>query len=113
MLVAFSFQAKPGREREFEQLLNNPEAGRRFAKLFGATRNVLFLGNGRMIRVLEFPEDAKPVPMGELAERDPWVKEFLRKMGPLIEDGFDIDKPETLGDFNKRTAFTLAYEVTV
>lgn len=37
MLVAFSFQAKPGKEEEFERLLNNPEAGRMFAELLGAT----------------------------------------------------------------------------
>ena len=111
MLVAFSFRAKPGKEKEFEQLLNSPESGRMAAKMMGATRNALFLGGGRMIRILEFSEDAKPVPMLELADRDPNFKAFLRKMGTLVEDGFDIDRPETLESFNKRNSFILAYDI--
>ena len=111
MLVAFSFRAKPGKEKEFEQLLNSPESGLKAAKGMGATRNILFMGGGRRIRVLEFPDDAKPVSMLEIAERDPRFKEFLRKMGAIVEDGFDIDRPETLDAFNRRNAFTLAYDV--
>ena len=56
MLMVFSFTAKPGKEREFEALLNNPEAARNVATAMGATRNALFLKDGRMIRVFEFPE---------------------------------------------------------
>lgn len=112
MLVAFSFRAKPGKEREFEELLNNPESGRASAKAMGAKRNMLFLKNGTMIRVLEFPEGVKPVPLAEIAKQDPSVEAFLRKIGPLIEDGFDIDAPESLAAFNQRITFDPAYDVT-
>ena len=111
MLVVFSFRAKPGKERELESLLNNPESGRNFAKAVGATRNTLFLNNGRMIRILEFPNDAKPVSMSELAEQNPKLKEFLLNMGPIIEDGFDVDVPGSLDAFNERITFNLAYDV--
>ena len=113
MLVAFSFKAKAGKEREFEQLLNNPEAGRSVARAMGATRNVLFLKDGRMIRVFEFPDGAKPVPLTEIAQRDPSVKAFLRALGPLIEDGFDMDRPETLEAFNRRVFYPQAFDVKV
>ena len=113
MLVAFSFRAKPGKEAEFEALLNNPEAGRAVAKAMGATRNSLFLKGGRMIRVLEFPEGARPLPLGEVARRDPRVAEFLRKLGPLIEDGFDFDRSGSMEGFNERIAFPLAFDVRV
>ena len=111
MLVAFSFRTKPGKEREFEQMLNNPESGRNVAKATGATRNTLFLREGRMFRVLEFPEGVKPVSLVELAERDPNVKEFLRKLGSIIEDGFDVDRPESIEAFNQRNSLNLAYDV--
>jgi hypothetical protein len=111
MLVAFTFRAKPGKEREFEALLNSAESGRAAAKAMGATRNTLFLGDGRMVRILEFPDDAKPVPMAELAAQDPAFREFLRKIGGLVEDGFDIDRPETLEAFNKRAFVPFAYDV--
>ncbi len=113
MLVAFSFKAKLGKEKEFERMLNNPEAARAVAKAMGATRNVLFLKGGRMIRVLEFPEGAPPVPLGEVAKRDPRVADFLRKLGPLIEDGFDLDTPGGMEAFNQRIAFPLAFDVRV
>lgn len=113
MLVVFSFQAKPGKERELEQLLNNPEAGRNVAKAIGATRNTLFLKNGRMVRILEFPEGTKPVSLGELAERDPNLKAFLRKLGPVIQDGFDVDQPESLEAFNQRNTFDLACDIKI
>ena len=47
MLVAFTFRAKKGKELEFERLLRDPESGRRVAQGLGATRNVLFLKDGR------------------------------------------------------------------
>jgi len=111
MLVAFTFHAKPGREREFEALLNNPEAARHVARAIGATRNTLYRSGGRMIRILEFPDGAKPVPLAEVAARDPDVRDFLRKLGLLIEDGFDIDGPETLDSLNKRALVPLAFDV--
>ncbi len=92
-------------------MLNNAEAGRAVAKAMGATRNTLFLSVGRMIRVLEFPEGVQPISMPELAKADPNVAAFLRKLGPLIEGGFDMEKPETLEEFNRRNMFTLAYDV--
>ncbi|TLZ63508.1 MAG: hypothetical protein E6K16_05025 [Methanobacteriota archaeon] len=113
MLAAFSFKAKPGREREFESLLNNPDSARAVAKAMGATRNALFLKNGRMIRILDIPEGSKPVSLAEVAKRDPRVADFLRKLGPLIEDGFDYDRPETLEAFNQRITFSTAYDVRV
>ena len=111
MLVSFSFQAKRGKESQLESLLNNPESARAVAKAMGATRNTLFLKGGRMIRVLEFPEGARPVPFEEIAKRDPRVGEFVRKLGPLIVDGYDVDRPESLEAFNKRITFPLAFDV--
>ena len=111
MLVAFSFQAKRGKESELESLLNNPESARAVARAMGAMRNTLFLKGGRMIRVLEFPEGARPVPLGEVAKRDPRVADFLRRLGSLIEDGYDIDRPGSLEAFNERITFPLAFDV--
>lgn len=100
MLVAFSFRAKRGKEREFERLLNDSEMALYFAKAMGATRNMLFLKEGQMIRVLEFPDAARPSPMLDLASTDPKIEDFLRRMGPIIEDGFDFDQPESLDAFS-------------
>lgn len=111
MLVAFTFRAKPGKEAELEILLNNPEAARQVARAMGATRNTLFLGSGRMVRVLEFPDGARPVPLAEIVAKDRGVYEFMKALGPLIEDGFDIDRPETLEAFNKRILVPLAFDV--
>lgn len=113
MFVAFTFRAKRGKEAEFERLLNNPDSARAVAKGLGATRNVLFLKDGRMIRILEFPEGAKPVSLADLAERDPNLKAFLRNLGPLIEEGFDVDVPGSLEAFNRRITFTPAFDVRV
>ncbi len=111
MLVVFTFTAKAGKEREFEELLNNPDAARMVARAMGAARNALFMKEGRMIRVLEFPEGVTPAPLHEVAEREPEVKAFLRALGPLVEDGFDIDRPETLIAFNKRAFVPQAFDV--
>ena len=111
MLVPFTFRAKAGREKEFEGLLNNPESGRLIGRMMGATRNALFLHGGRMIRVLEMPEGIRPTSMGEIAAREPKVLEFLRALGPLIEDGFDVDRPDTLEAFNRRAVVPVAYDV--
>lgn len=111
MLVAFSFKAKVGMEEEFERLLNNPESGARIAKAIGAVRNMLFLGNSRMVRIFEFPDGIKPVTMTDLASQDLNAKEFLRTLSAVIEDGFDVDKLETLDDFSKRSSLRLAYDV--
>ncbi|OGS50531.1 MAG: hypothetical protein A3K65_03020 [Euryarchaeota archaeon RBG_16_68_12] len=111
MIVCFSFKAKAGTEKEFEGLLNNPEAGLANARAMGATRNTLFLGGGRMVRVLEFPEGAEPADMAELAAKDPKLRAFLEKIAPLIEDGFDADDPASLEAFNRRSSLALAYDV--
>src|SRR3990172_5533496 len=111
MLVCFTFRAKPGKEKEFEALLNAPDGARHVARLMGATRNTLFLGRGRMVRVLEFPEGVKPVPLTEIAAKDPRMHEFFRKLRPIVDDGFDIDRPETLEAFNKRVFVPLAFDV--
>ena len=112
MLIAFTFNAKPGKEQEFETLLNNPESGLAIAKALGAKRNTLFLGNGRMIRIFEFPEGVKPnMTLTELAQKDSKVKEFLRKLSAVIEDGFDVDNLQTMDEFNKRASVKLVYDV--
>src|SRR5690349_12134477 len=111
MLVCFTFEAKPGKEAEFERLLNNPEAARRIARLMGASRNSLFMKGGRMVRVFEFPEGKKPISLGELAKTDKGIEAFLRALGPIVRDGFDIDVPGSLDSFNARVALPVAYDV--
>lgn len=111
MPAAFTFQARPGREEEFERLLNNPEGGKAVAKLMGAARNTLFLGRGRMIRILEFPEGVKPQPMSELAKESPELATFLQKIAPLIQDGFNPDDPSSIEEFNKRAMVPVCYDV--
>ena len=113
MLVAFTFRAKRGSEVEFERVLNNPEGGRAVAIALGAIRNTLFLKDGRMIRIMEFPEGVRPKSLADVAERDPALKAFLRRLGPLIEDGFDPDVPGSLDAFNRRIGLTPAYDVRV
>ena len=110
MLVCFTFEAKPGMEAEFEKLLDNAEAGRAVARAMGATRNSLFLKGGRMVRIFEFPEGRTPVSLGELAKHDKKLEAFLRALGPIIKDGFDLDQPGSLEAFNKRVALPLAYD---
>lgn len=111
MLFAVTFRAKPGREAEFEKLINDPEAGRAFARAAGATRNTLFLKGGRMIRVLEFPEGAAPVPMEDVLRGGARLRAFVERLGELIEDGPDPGRPESLESFNERVSFPLAYDV--
>ncbi len=113
MLVVFTFRARPGKEAEFDRLLNNPDSGRMFAKAMGASRNALFLKGGRMVRVVEFPDGARPVPMTDIMKRDPNVKAFLKTLGAVIEDGFDPDVPGSLEAFNERITVPLAYDVRV
>ena len=111
MLVCFTFRAKLGKEDEFERLMNNPDSGRAFARAMGAVRNTLFLKGGRMVRIVELPEGAHPVSMKDVMEQDPKVKEFLKKLGSIIEDGFDPDVPGSLEAFNERIGVPLAYDV--
>src|SRR5438067_1851915 len=113
MLVCFTFAAKPGKEKELEALLDDPETARKVARFLGATRNTLFLAHGRMIRVLELPDGHKPPPLADLAKQDPAFAAFMAKLGPLVQDGFDAARPETLAAFNARTTFTPAYDVRV
>ena len=111
MLVCFTFPAQPGREAEFEALLNSPEGGRAVAQAMGAKRNTLFLGHGRMVRVFEFPDGHRPPSLGELARRDERLDRFLRTLAPLVQGGFDLDQPGSLEAFNQRAAVPLAYDV--
>lgn len=110
MLVCFTFEAKPGKEAEFQKLLNNAQGGRKVAAAMGATRNCLFLKGNRMVRLFEFPEGKKPASLGELAKTDKDLAEFLRALGPLVKDGFDIAVPGSLEAFNERVAVPLAYD---
>ncbi len=110
-LVCFTFEAKPGKEAEFERFLNNPESATKVARLMGASRNSLFMKKGRMVRIFEFPEGKKPVSLGELAKTDKGIESFLRGLGPLVKDGFDIDLPGSLDAFNARVALPLTYDV--
>jgi len=112
MLVCFTFEAKPGKEAEFERLLNNAEGGRKVARTMGAQRNSLFLKGGKMVRVFEFAEGKKPVSLGELAKADKDIEVFLRALGPLVKDGFDYNTPGSLEAFNARVLVPLAYDVT-
>lgn len=111
MLVGFSFEAKPGKAKELEALLSDPERARAMADALGAIRNVLLWQGDRMVRILEFPEGTTPTPMEEIAERDPEVRAFLAKVGELAEPGFDLDEPESLEAFNQAAALRLVYDV--
>jgi hypothetical protein len=111
MLVCFTFEAKPGKEAEFERLLNNPQSAKKIAGLMGASRNSLFIKGGRMVRIFEFPEGKEPVSLGELANTDKGIESFLRALGPLVKEGFDIKVPGSLDAFNARVALPLAYDV--
>ncbi|MBP7410841.1 MAG: hypothetical protein KA818_04755 [Methanoculleus sp.] len=111
MLVAFTFPAKPGKEEELKKLLGDPDAGRRAARLLGATRNTLFFSQGRMIRVLEFPDGAEPPSMTEIIEQNPDFERFMRQLGPLIEGGFDLDRPGSLEEFSRRITYPLVFDL--
>jgi len=81
------------------------------AKGLGATRNTLFLAGRRMVRVLEFPDGAKPGTLAELARHDAAVRSFLQRLGPILEDGFDVAVPGSLDAFNQRALVPLVYDV--
>lgn len=111
MLIGFSFEAKPGKRKELEALLDDPERGRAMAEALGATRNVLFWQGDRMIRVLEFPEGTTPPTMAQLAERDPEARAFLARVGELAEPGFDVDDPGSLEAFSEAAALRVVFDV--
>lgn len=71
MLVGFSFEAKPGKAEELEAPLSDPERARTMTEALGATRNIMVWQGDRMVRVLGFPAGTTPIPMAEVAERDP------------------------------------------
>lgn len=111
MLIAFAFHARPGHEAELEALLNDPPMAERVGRGLGAVRNTLFMGRGRVVRILEFPEGVKPRSMAELAAADPQVADFLGRLGPLVEDGFDFDEPGSLDRFNARALMPLTFDL--
>lgn len=114
MLVATSFQAKAGKAQELHALLDDPEAARHVARSIGATRNTLFLNpDGRIIRILEFPDGTTPVPLHEAAAKDPLILSFLKEIGGLVEDGFDPERPGSLQRFTQRNTFRCAFDVRV
>src|SRR3989304_1627614 len=100
MLRCSRFEKGPQAGRVLERLMNKPPSARAFAAAMGASRNTLFLKGGQMVRIVEFPEGARPVPMTQVMEQDPKVKEFLKKLGSIVEDGFDPDVPGSLEAFN-------------
>lgn len=111
MLYAFSFTAKPGHEERFEELLSDEEQARRITKLLGARRNTLFCKDGRMIRILEGPDDGEKPSMYDLAREHPWFHDFLAEVGELAEDGFDVDDKASLDAFNERVLHPLVLDV--
>lgn len=111
MLIGFSFEAKPGKAKELEALLSDPERARAMAQALGATRNILFWQGDRMVRVLEFPEGVTPTPMHEVAEQNPEARALLARVGELAEPGFDIDDAASLEAFSERSALRLVYDV--
>ncbi|MHB8604081.1 MAG: hypothetical protein ACYDCK_02400 [Thermoplasmatota archaeon] len=111
MLVAYYFEAAPGKEKEFEAHLDQPEFGVEVARWMGATRNTLFLRDGKMFRVFEFPDGVKPVPLLEIAAREPAMRAFMKKLGTLTKIGFDLDDAASFARFNDATRMALAFDV--
>ena len=111
MLAAFTFRAKPGHEKDLETLLNDQEMARRISRAMGVTRNILFFSGGRMVRVVEFPDGTHPRPLASIAREDPAVDGFLRQLGTLVEDGFDLDEPATLEAFNARITLPRVFDI--
>jgi hypothetical protein len=111
VLIAYAFEAAPGKEKEFEAHLANPAFGAKVCRLIGASRNTLFLKDGKMVRVFEFPDGAKPTPLLEAAKKDAELAAFMRKLGTLVKGGFDYDRPETFLAFNASVQLPLAFDV--
>lgn len=111
MQLCFTFRAKPGKEKELEELLSDPEGGKRMAALLGATRNRLFFRDGRMVRILDLHDGAEIPSMYDLAQEHPPVKELLGKIGRIVEDGFDIDDEASMDGFDERVTIPLVYDV--
>jgi len=66
-----------------------------------------------MVRVLEFADGVTPVPVAHAAKTDAGLAAFLRKLGPLVQEGFDFDEPGSLDAFNKRVVLPVAFDVRV
>ena len=111
MLVCFSFECKPGMEKEFAEILSDPEMGHRVALAMGATRNTLFMRGRRMVRVFEFRDGTTPVPLIEIARNDDAIATFLRRLAPLLEEPYDLSRPETMDAFNKGNVMPVVYDV--
>lgn len=111
VLSAFAFRACAGQADALHELLNNPDAARHVARSIGAQRNLLLRQGDQFFRVFEFTDDANPISIAELAERDPDVKEFLSRIGRLTEPSYDPDNPATLVAFMQDAAVDLVLDV--
>lgn len=111
MLVAFAFGAKPGKAKDLGKLLADEETARRVTELLGARRNVLFMKDGRMVRILEFDDDADKPSMYDLAHQHAWFHEFLAEVGRLAEGGFDVDDEDSFEAFNEQVFHPLVYDI--
>ena len=93
------------------RLLDDEATARRVALAMGASRNLLLWQGDRMVRVLEFPDGARPVPIDEIAAKNPDVREFLRRLGELTEPPFDVDRPGALAAFTRAAAMDVVLDV--
>jgi hypothetical protein len=111
MLVCFFLQSQPGAEKEFERLLSDKAVGERILQRTGARRNMVFVRDGHMIRILEYADGTTPVPLSAAAKEDAAIAKFLQDLAPLVKDGYVAGDDKSFAEFMKRVAFTLAYDV--
>ncbi|HEX9708861.1 MAG TPA: hypothetical protein VGB42_02705 [Candidatus Thermoplasmatota archaeon] len=111
MLVCFNLEALPGKEREFEALLSDKGIGERIALRTGARRNMIFVKEGKMVRILEFADGTTPVPLSAAAKEDPAIAKFLHDLAPLVKEGYVAGDDRSFADFMKRVSYPLAYDV--
>lgn len=111
MLVCFNLEAVPGREKEFEALLSDKAIGERILMRTGARRNMVFVKDGKMIRILEFSDGTTPVPLSAAAKEDAAIAKFLEDLAPLVKDTYVPGDDKDFAEFMKRVSFALAYDV--
>lgn len=111
MLVGFTFLAAPGQADALASLLDTPEGARRVARAMGASRNMLFRQGDRFVRVFVFTDGAKPVPLAEVAQKDPVIKDFLRRIGKLTQPAYDPDDAPSMAAFMQQASMQLVVDV--